>query len=184
MPSPVVTVYGASNPRPGETDYQLGEELGRLLGEAGYTVMTGGYFGTMEAVSKGAKSAGAHVIGVTVALFEGPGKRPGANAYVDEVISYHTLRDRLYHLVSRCDAAIALPGGIGTLSEVALTWSLMQAGEIGPRPFIVFGGWEELLTRLYGDGRYIRAQYMRLWQAASSAPEAVNLLKTWTPATL
>jgi hypothetical protein len=177
---PVVSVFGASSPQPGEPVYEIAEETGRLLAEAGYTVMTGGYGGTMEAVSKGAKSAGAYVIGVTVAVFEGPGKRPGPNTYVDEVIRYDNLRDRLYHLVGQCDAAIALPGGIGTLSEVALMWSLLQVGEIGPIPFVLLGGgWDDLLTRLYGDGQFIRAEYMRLWKAARTPAEAVNLLKTW-----
>jgi hypothetical protein len=179
-PPPVVTVFGASTPRAGEPAYQIGQELGRLLGEAGYSVMTGGYFGTMEAVSKGAKASGAHVVGVTVSIFEGPGKRSGANPYVDEIIRYETLRDRLYHLVTRCNAAIALPGGIGTLSEVALTWSLLQVGEISPMPFILLGdGWEDLLTRFYGAGQYIDARYMDLWTAARTPAAAVTLLKSW-----
>jgi uncharacterized protein (TIGR00725 family) len=106
------------------------ERLGRLLTETGFTLLCGGYGGTMEAASKGAKSGGGFVIGVTVALFERQGYRPGPNRYVDQVIRYDTLRERLYHLVERCDGAVVLPGGIGTLSELALTWSLMQVGEI------------------------------------------------------
>jgi len=59
---PVVTVFGSSQPAPDSPAYAVAERVGRLLGEAGYSVMTGDYFGTMEAVSKGAKSAGAHTI--------------------------------------------------------------------------------------------------------------------------
>lgn len=181
MPSnPVVSVFGASNPTSGDPVYQLAEQMGRLLGEAGYAVMTGGYSGTMEAVSKGAKSAGGHVIGVTVAIFEGPGKRSGPNAFVDEVIRYDTLRERLYHLVTRCNAAVALPGGIGTLSEVALTWSLLQVGETGPMPFVLLGGgWDDLLSHFYGEGQFISPEYMHLWKAAQTPAEALSLLKTW-----
>ena len=176
----VVTIFGASTSRPGDPDYAAGERLGRLLAEHGYTVMTGGYGGAMEAASKGARAAGGHVVGVTVARFEGPGKRPGPNPYVDEVIRYDNLRDRLYHLVARCDAAVALPGGIGTLSEIALTWSLLQVGEIGPHPFVLFGdGWPDLLTRLYNSGDYIRAEHMGLWQSARTPEEAVNLIENW-----
>ena len=177
---PVVAVFGASNPKPGSPLYQLSEELGRRLGEAGYSVMTGGYSGTMEAVSKGAREAGAHVIGVTVSVFEGPGKRSGPNAHVAEVIRYETLRDRLVHLVTRCDAAVAVPGGIGTLSEVALMWSLMQVREVKPIPFVLLGDlWKDLLTRLYGTGEFIAAEHMSLWKSASTPEEAVHLLKTW-----
>jgi uncharacterized protein (TIGR00730 family) len=177
----IVSVFGAANPKPGSSVYTLSEEVGRRLGEAGYTVMTGGYSGTMEAVSKGAKEAGAHVIGVTVSIFEGEGKRPGPNAWVDEVIRYDTLRDRLYHLVTRCDAVVALPGGIGTLSEVALTWSLMQAREIQPIPFVVVGdAWHTLLTAFYGEGEFIVAEYMELWKHARTPEETVSLLQTWT----
>lgn len=179
--SPVVTVFGAASPKPGSPLYRQAEDLGRLLGEAGYTVMTGGYHGTMEAVSKGARAAGAHVIGVTVSIFEGEGKRPGPNPHVLEVIRYETLRDRLYHLVSRCDAAIALPGGIGTLSEVSLTWSLLQTGEIKPIPFVLIGSlWRDLLNSFYGDGEHIPAEYMRLWKSAETPEQAVTLLQSWT----
>ncbi len=180
MQSSIVTVYGASNPAPDSRAYAEAERVGRALGKAGYAVMTGGYFGTMEAVSKGAKSTGAHVIGVTVSLFEGPDKRPGANAYCDEVVRYDALCDRLCHLATRCDAAVALPGGIGTLSEVALTWSLIQAGEIGPRPFILYSdGWSDLLHRFYGEGEYIAERHMRLWQIAHTPEEIITLLKNW-----
>jgi len=177
---PIVTVYGSSNPKPDSPDYTNAERVGLLLGEAGYTVMTGGYFGTMEAVSKGAKSAGAHVIGVTVGLFEGEGKRPGPNPYCDEIIRYDSLRDRLYHLVTRCDAAVALPGGIGTLSEVALTWSLIQVGEISPRPFVLLGErWRAFLTEYYDNGQYISQHYMNLWQVAEGPDDIVPLLQNW-----
>src|SRR5690606_16486103 len=71
-----VSVYGGGSPKPGDPAYQQAYELGRLLAEAGYTVMTGGYSGTMEATSRGAKEAGGYVIGVTVGLFERAGLSP------------------------------------------------------------------------------------------------------------
>src|SRR3990172_1929274 len=110
--SHIVAVFGGSSPQPGEPAYAEAEDVGRLLAESGYTVMTGGYGGTMEAASKGAKAAGGKVIGVTVGLFErSEGRRP--NDFIDEVIRYDSLRDRLHHLVAECDAAVALRGGIG-----------------------------------------------------------------------
>jgi len=177
---PIVTVYGSSQPAPDSPAYTDAERVGRLLGEAGYSVMTGGYFGTMEAVSKGAKEAGAHVIGVTVSIFEGSGKRSGPNSYCDEIIRYDTLRDRLYHLVTRCDAAVALPGGIGTLSEVALTWSLLQVGEISPRPFVLVGErWGKTLSDFYDGGQYIDHNHLRLWQIAPTPEQVAPLIRNW-----
>ena len=61
----IVSVFGSAAPLPGQPLYQVGLELGRLLGEQGFSVMTGGYCGTMEAVSRGANEAGSNVIGVT-----------------------------------------------------------------------------------------------------------------------
>jgi uncharacterized protein (TIGR00730 family) len=176
----VVSVYGSARPQPDHPLYIQAEHLGRLLGEAGYTVMTGGYGGVMEAASKGAKQAGAHVIGVTVGLFERSGRRSGPNPYVDEVIRYDTLSERLLHVVTRSDAAIALAGGIGTLSEVALTWSLLQVGEIKPKPFVLLGReWDDLFTLYRSDGMFITEEEMNLWQLALTPEEAVMLIKNW-----
>ena len=60
-----ITIFGGTKPQPGDADYREAERLGSLLARAGHTVITGGYIGTMEAVSKGAAEAGGHVIGVT-----------------------------------------------------------------------------------------------------------------------
>lgn len=175
----IVSVFGGSSPRRGAPAYAEAERLGYLLAENGYTVMTGGYSGVMEAASKGAKSAGGYVIGVTVGLFESAGEH-NPNAYNDEIIAYNTLQERISHLVTRCDAAVALHGGIGTLSEVALTWSLLQVGEMKRKPFILLGrGWEDVLTRYYGNGAYIRERDMHLWKAAYTPEEAVALLLEW-----
>lgn len=103
--------------------------------------------GTMEAVSRGAAEAGGHVIGVTCDEIEA--WRPvGPNLWVREQLRYPTLRQRLYALIDSCDAALALPGGIGTLAEVAATWSSLQTGAISPRPLILIGpGWKAVIEQ-------------------------------------
>jgi len=112
-----VTVFGGSQPRQGQPTYLEALHLGELLGHAGYTVLTGGYLGTMEAVSRGAAEAGAHVIAVTCEEIEA--WRPvRANAWVKEEKRLATLRERIYALIDLCDAAIALPGGPGTLQKL------------------------------------------------------------------
>src|SRR5512139_3685230 len=106
-----ITIFGGSAPRPGETAYTEAERLGQLLGAAGCTVLTGGYIGTMEAISKGAAQAGGHVIGVTCEAIE-RWRKVSPNPYVQEECRCATLSERLDVLVHDCDAAIALPGSV------------------------------------------------------------------------
>jgi uncharacterized protein (TIGR00730 family) len=171
----IAVVFGSNSPKDGEPDYATARELGRLLAQAGYVVATGGYFGTMEAASRGAKEAGGYVIGVTTSLFDGV--RLHANAYLDEEIKLPTLFQRLHHLVTMADAWVALPGGIGTLSEVALTWSLMQVGEMQRRPFVLVGEqWRKAIGEFSND-YYVRPQYRELLRYAGDVTQVVELLK-------
>ena len=174
----IISIFGGSAPKPGSPVYEEAYILGKLLAEAGYTIATGGYSGIMEAASKGAAEAGGHVIGVTTdALNRWEAKAARPNPWVKEEIRFPTLHDRLYHLVAFCDAAVALPGGIGTLSEVALTWSLMQVGEIPRKPLILVGNnWHTLLTQFYGSGEYIRQDDMHLWRYVPTAREVLPAL--------
>src|SRR5689334_18653668 len=153
----IVSVFGGSAPRPGSAPYAEAQALGGALARAGWTVATGGYSGVMEAASRGAHEAGGHVIGVTCGLIE-EWKGLRANEWVIEEKRFATLRERLGHLVEFCDAAIALPGGVGTLSEVALTWSLLQTGEIARKPLILLGRvWRETVSAFLREGgMYLR----------------------------
>jgi len=172
-----ITVFGGTHTQPGETGYEDALKLGRLLGERGYTVLTGGYIGTMEAVSRGAAEAGAHVIGVTCDEIER--YRPGApNAWVKEEQRFHQLTGRLNGLIDGCDGAIALPGGVGTLAEVAITWNRLLIGSIPPRPLILIGkGWQRVIETffLFQDG-YISAKDHHWVKFATTVEEAVDML--------
>ena len=151
-----ITIFGGSKPTPGSPAYQDALRLGALLAKAGYAVQTGGYIGTMEAISRGAAEAGGHVIGVTCDEIES--WRPVApNHWVKEEKRHGTLRERLYGLIDVCDGAIALPGGIGTLAEIVLTWAQFQIQPEDQRPLIVVGpGWEEVITSFKSSlGEYI-----------------------------
>jgi hypothetical protein len=88
-----VSVFGGSQPREGDEAYTEAQALGRLLAERGHTVLTGGYIGTMEAVSRGANKAGGHVIGVTCADIERWRPR-AANQWVKEEIKSTLLGDK------------------------------------------------------------------------------------------
>ncbi len=175
--SSIVSVFGGSAPQPGTPPYQEAQALGAALARAGWTVKTGGYTGVMEAASRGASEAGGHVIGVTCGLIEDwRGLR--ANAWVKEEKRFDSLRERLSHLVEFCDAAVALPGGIGTLSEIALTWSLLQTGEIPRKPFILLGPvWHATVSAFLQEaGIYLHAGDEKLVYLAASVDEAVGQL--------
>lgn len=120
-PRPAITVFGSSLTDPSSPDWAEAELLGRHISEAGFAVITGGYGGTMEAVSKGASAGGGHVIGVTApALFPG---RPGPNPHVDEEIPTDTLLQRIGTMLDRATGVIVLPGSIGTAAELMIAWN-------------------------------------------------------------
>lgn len=122
MPAKVVAVVGSSQTQPGTPEWADAERVGMRCAEAGLTVATGGYGGTMEAASKGAADAGGHVIGVTAPdLFHGRG---AANPYVAEVIEATTLTGRIGTITELASGVIALPGSIGTATELLVAWNI------------------------------------------------------------
>jgi uncharacterized protein (TIGR00730 family) len=177
-----VTVFGGSKPVLGEPAYDEAFYLGQLLGSKGFAVLTGGYIGTMEAVSRGAAEAGGHVVGVTCDEIEA--WRPVApNQWVMEEMRFTTLRQRLYGLIDECDAAIALPGGIGTLAEVAAFWSQSQVSAGQVRPLVLIGdGWQATLeTFIATQDEYIAEIDRGLLTFAPDVAEAFIILESLTP---
>ncbi|NOY98083.1 MAG: LOG family protein [Chloroflexi bacterium] len=178
-----ITVFGGSAPKPGEQAYTEALELGRLLGERGHTVLTGGYIGTMEAVSRGAAEAGGHVIGVTCDEIEA--WRPvRPNPWVQEEMRFPTLKARLNALIESCDAAIALPGGPGTLAEITLTWNQHIIGALPRRPLILVGdGWQTVFDQAFTAlDEYFAASQRDLLQFAPDIRSAVDMLESWNAA--
>jgi uncharacterized protein (TIGR00730 family) len=170
-----VTVFGGSTP--GERDYQQALDLGELLGKAGYTVLTGGYIGTMEAVSRGAAENGGHVIGVTCDEIEA-WRAVAPNRWVMEEIRFPTIRERLLALIDNCDAAVALPGGVGTLTEISFMWNLLLTNAIPPRPLIVVGdGWQQTFERFLGSlGGFVPKPHRRWLIFTQDIHQAVSRL--------
>ncbi len=158
-----IAVFGGSRPKPGEPAYRDAMQLGKLLGGAGYSVLTGGYIGTMEAVSRGTAEAGGQVIGVTCSEIEA--WRPvGPNPWVQEEMRFPTIRQRLFALIDHCEAALALPGGAGTLAEIAVMWNHLLTGSIAPRPLILIGhGWQATFETFFSlQGEYV-PEVQRQW---------------------
>ncbi len=140
-----VTIFGGSRVQPDSAEYLAAQELGRALAERGFSVVTGGYNGVMEAVSRGAKEAGGHVIGVTVDVIARNFER-SPNAFVDQEVRTAALLERIDKLVELGAAYIVLPGGAGTLAELGVVWNLALLGALHDKPLIVVGaGWERVL---------------------------------------
>jgi uncharacterized protein (TIGR00725 family) len=117
-----VAVFGSSQTDPGTKEWGDAENVGVALAGAGLAVITGGYGGTMEAVSKGASESDGHVIGVTAPpLFPG---RHEANPYVEELIEAEGLANRIGIMMDRAAGTMALPGSIGTATELLIAWNV------------------------------------------------------------
>ena len=172
----VISVFGSSSPAPGSVDYEQACELGLLLAKTGYSVATGGYAGTMAAVSHGASQVNGNVIGVTSKQIE-RSRQVRLNRWVTEEIKYETLAERVVHLVTHNIGIIVLPGGIGTLSEVALAWSFLQVGEIAARPLVFLGKmWPEMLG-VFVHPEYVAAEHLAYISIVESPSDAVAAIQ-------
>jgi len=137
MPKKTVCIFG-SYKHPGKKERKNVVKLGKLLAEGGFNVMTGGFGGTMEDVSKGAKEAGGKTIGVTYYKYEDV-KYKHANPFVDEEIKTKDIFERIDVMTKNADAFIVLPGGTGTLLELASSLELINKGLMKPKPIIALG---------------------------------------------
>jgi uncharacterized protein (TIGR00730 family) len=125
---PCVTVFGSARFKEDHPYYALGREVGRELARAGFTVMTGGGPGIMEAANRGAKEVGGRSVGCNIEL---PAEQK-PNQYLDRFITFHHFFVRKVMLVKYSYAFVALPGGFGTLDEIFETATLVQTGKIRP----------------------------------------------------
>ncbi len=129
-----VAVFGSSRIDQVHPLYRDAYELGRRLAEAGFEVVTGGYEGAMEAVSRGAREAGGIIHGVTLSLFDPLKPNPWLTAETRAKLLGERL-DRFYDLA---DAFVVLPGGTGTLLELAYVWNLAVIQALNHRPIVLF----------------------------------------------
>jgi uncharacterized protein (TIGR00725 family) len=148
-----IAVFGSSRTEPGSSHWSAAEAVGTRLARAGIQVINGGYGGTMEAVSKGAAEAGGEVVGVTApSLFPG---RSGANPYVTELVEAEDLLGRIGTMINRAGGVIALPGSIGTATELLISWNhnyLANRGAGRVKPTAAVGeGWK-LVAQALADG--------------------------------
>ena len=149
FPSPTVTIFGSSVPRPGSQACDDARAVGRALAELGYAVANGGYGGTMAASALGAKDTGGRTIGVNCDLW--PQRQPPT--CFDEILHTPDLEHRLAKLLELGSAGyVVLPGGTGTLAELAMVWELMCKKIMPPRPLVCFGPfWSPLIAMMVSE---------------------------------
>ncbi len=140
----IISVFGSARVKEGSEFYELAYRIGYTLGRLGWIVCNGGYGGVMLASAKGCKDAGGKTIGIICKLFS----RSGPNEYIDEVVIAEDLFDRLNYLIYPAKGYIILPGGSGTLVELALVWELVAKGLLSKRPIILVGEfWKETIEK-------------------------------------
>lgn len=170
MSAKVITVFGTGRARPGDSVYETAYETGKLLAQVGFAVANGGYGGTMEAAAKGAGEAGGEIIGVTCSAFT----KSRANKYITHEIVADSLQQRLDTLINLGAGYIVLPGGTGTLLELAKVWELKNKNFLNPdKPVIIIGGFWQPLLELIATEDPRAAKYI---SQAGSAAEAVRMM--------
>lgn len=131
-----IAIFGAGKAKPDDESFRRAHDLGRALAQAGFDIVNGGYGGVMLASARGARQAGGRVTGVTCRAF----KHSGPNEYITDEISTDTLEERLRTLVQLGDGYVVLPGGTGTLLELADVWEHRCKGFAGvDKPIILLG---------------------------------------------
>lgn len=181
-----VTIFGSAFPGEASDIYGEARRLGRLLAGLGLAVCNGGYSGLMEASSRGAREAGGHTVGVTCGIWP---RR--ANPWVVEEIRTCSFFERLTTLVKRGDAYVVLPGGTGTLAELALVWEMMNKSVLaetlgGRKPLLVMTPyWQPVIRCLDQETTLVlqnsdwRAPGIDIVTPVADVNETAEKLRSW-----
>lgn len=143
---PCVTVFGSARFHEGHRYYELGRAVGQELARSGFTVMTGGGPGIMEAANRGAKESGGVSIGCNIKLPQEQRENP----YLDRFITFRHFFVRKVMLIKYSYAFVALPGGFGTMDEIFEIAVLVQTGKVRNFPIVLLGRdyWQPLIDYL------------------------------------
>jgi uncharacterized protein (TIGR00730 family) len=182
---PAVTIFGSARVPPDHPQYQVARETARLLGEAGFTILTGGGPGIMEAANRGARDAGALSIGCNIELpFE-----QSINDYVDVAINFRYFFVRKTMFVKYAEAFVIFPGGFGTLDELTEALTLIQTGKIRDFPVVLYGSafWKGFLDwirgTLLGEGK-ISPRDLELMEIADTPEDVVRIVLAYSASAL
>jgi uncharacterized protein (TIGR00730 family) len=170
---PCVTVFGSARIKSDDPHYELARRMGAAIARLGFTVITGGGPGIMEAANRGAKEAGGRSVGCTIEL---PSEQP-TNTYLDRCVRMHYFFVRKTLLVKYSYAFVVMPGGAGTLDELFEALTLIQTGKIKNFPIVIMGTdyWKELLCFIdkMAERGMIAASDLKLIYATDSVDEAI-----------
>lgn len=176
---PAVAVFGSARTRPESAEYQQGVEIGRLLAEAGYAVITGGGPGAMEAANQGAVKGGGTSVGLGIELpFE-----QGLNDYVDLGVNFRYFFARKTMFVKYAQGFVVLPGGFGTMDELFEALTLVQTRKVTSFPIVLMGTayWSGLVRWLrdsmVAHGKASAAD-LALFTVTDSPLEAVEVIQS------
>lgn len=173
-----VTVFGSARSASTSHWYKEAEKLGRMLGEGGFTVLTGGGPGVMEAANKGAFEVGAPSVGLNIEL---PHEQR-LNPYTTLSRGFHYFFTRKVVLVAAAQAYVFFPGGFGTLDEMFELFTLVQTGKSSKMPIVLVGKdhWAPLVTWLestvYGTADAINAEDLKIFSVVDSAEEVFDIV--------
>lgn len=177
---PAVTIYGSARLKPEDELYTQTEEIARRLGQMGFSIITGGGPGVMEAANKGAFKAGAKSVGLNIEL---PGEQT-CNAYTTKSITFSHFFARKVMLVKYATAFIIMPGGSGTLDELTEVMTLMQTHKIKPFPVILFNSsyWKGFLDWLQSSvlaREFISEEDFDLLRVCDEPDAVIEAVQRW-----
>jgi uncharacterized protein (TIGR00730 family) len=176
--APAVSVFGSTRVGPDDPTYAVAEQIGRLLAQHGYAVLTGAGPGVMEAANKGAYEAGGASVGLNIELPQ----QQHPNRYLTKLVNFQHFFVRKVMFVKHSLAFVILPGGYGTLDELFDSVTLIQTKKIEPFPVILVGGdyWDGLVGWLRDpvvrQGK-IGAEELSIIKIVQSPEEAIQLIK-------
>jgi hypothetical protein len=177
---PAVTIYGSARLKEGDKLYTQTEEIAYRLGQLGFSVITGGGPGAMEAANKGAQRAGVESVGLNIEL----PKEQSVNDYTTKSIVFHHFFARKVMLVKYATAFVGIPGGLGTLDELTEVLTLMQTLKIKPFPVILFNSkyWKGFLDWLESsvlNKGCIAEKDLDLLIVCDKPEEVVDVVQSW-----
>jgi uncharacterized protein (TIGR00730 family) len=177
---PAVSVFGSARTKADHPHYAMARELGRMLAEAGYAVITGGGPGIMEAANRGCQEGGALSIGCNIEL----PMEQGLNPYVDLGVEFRYFFARKVMFVKYADGFVIFPGGYGTLDELFEALTLIQTHKVRDFPVILMGTdyWSGMLDWIRGSvlaEAAINAEDVDLLRLTDDPNEAVRILRAY-----
>jgi len=177
---PAVSIYGSARIGPGDDLYKKTEEIAQRLGENGFSIITGGGPGVMEAANRGAAQAGVASIGLNILLPE----EQACNVYATQSMTFRHFFVRKVMLVKYATAFVIMPGGLGTLDELTEVLTLIQTHKIRPFPVLLFNSdyWKGLLDWLrisvlaWG---FISEEDFSLLRVCDETDDIIDTICTW-----